>query len=223
MFVSENPHIQSSIAPTSIAPITTAPRWYQRHAMNVAMLAYAFAEQSRIVPSTQAYEAGFFHDLGKTVLPAHLWNKPFPCTPHEVHKIRMHPILGRIIGQHLGLPAYILECIELHHERVDGGGYPYGKTDIPLLVQVISVVDTYVAMGEPRTYHIPKRGELAIEEMERVRGSQLDAQITDRFIAFLRSADARANDQDRQHVLEILEGHDASDEFGGDRMYERHS
>lgn len=167
--------------------IYQAPQWYQRHAMNVAMLAYKFANHSKIVPSTDAYEAGFFHDIGKIVLPANLWNKPFPCGKHELKKIRMHPILGRAIGKRLGLPNKILDCIEMHHERVDGGGYPHGITDIPLLVQVISVVDTYVAMGEPRSYHIPKRGEQALAEMESVRGKQLDASITDLFIRFLRS------------------------------------
>lgn len=170
-----------------IHPLPLLPSWYQRHAMNVALLAYEFAESTRIVASTDAYEAGYYHDLGKIVLPAHLWNKPFPCTAHEIHKIRMHPILGRVIGQQIGLPHHILECIEMHHERVDGGGYPYGRTDIPLLVQVISVVDSYVAMGEPRTYHTPKRGEKALLELERVRGAQLDTDITDSFIRFLRS------------------------------------
>ena len=63
-----------------------------------------------------------------------------------------------------------------HHERMDGKGYPNGKTadEIPEVAQMIAVADTFDAMHSTRPYRKKMPLEDVINELKRVSGTQLN-------------------------------------------------
>jgi hypothetical protein len=66
-----------------------------------------------------------------------------------------------------------------HHERIDGNGYPDGLTgpEIPWQARVVAVADTFDAMTSVRPYRKPRAVADAVRELERVAGTQLDAEM----------------------------------------------
>jgi HD-GYP domain-containing protein (c-di-GMP phosphodiesterase class II) len=70
-----------------------------------------------------------------------------------------------------------------HHERYDGKGYPKGLKgkQIPLEARIIAVADTFDAMTSSRAYRPAKTAEEALEEIEKVAGSQLDPELVEVF------------------------------------------
>lgn len=78
----------------------------------------------------------------------------------------------------------ITEYIHCHHERLDGKGYPYGKTesDIPLIARIISVADSFDAMVGKRPYRDPMTYEEACDELLEHTHTQFDYNVVDVFI-----------------------------------------
>jgi len=70
-----------------------------------------------------------------------------------------------------------------HHERYDGGGYPFGLKgeEIPIEARIISVVDTHDAMTSDRPYRQALSHETAIAELSRCAGTQFDTRVVEVF------------------------------------------
>lgn len=100
--------------------------------------------------------SALLHDLGKTLLPINLINKPGKLTAEEWIQIKQHPALAVTIITHKNSKAlaYIIPGILSHHERYDGSGYPFGLAGetIPLYGRIIAVADAFDAMTSDRTY-----------------------------------------------------------------------
>lgn len=117
-------------------------------AMLAARMSFSAAEcrQMRI--------AGYLHDLGKLAIPTELLDKPAPLTEAEFRVIKTHvyhtfQILAPIRGLH-----DIVTWASLHHERLDGNGYP-GRRDgavLPLGARILAVADVFTALSEDRPY-----------------------------------------------------------------------
>jgi HD-GYP domain-containing protein (c-di-GMP phosphodiesterase class II) len=73
----------------------------------------------------------------------------------------------------------MLPGIELHHEHMDGHGYPYGLTapQIPLMARVIAVADTLDAMTTNRPYQTAMELEFALTRIKALTGAKFDAVI----------------------------------------------
>jgi putative nucleotidyltransferase with HDIG domain len=119
------------------------------------------------------------HDVGKIGVPEHILTKPGPLSEDEWVVMRRHPDTGARVVTPLGLSETVLDVVRYHHERWDGGGYPFGLAgeEIPLVARIFSVCDALEAMTAARPYRAPL---LACEALERVRvgaGSQFDADV----------------------------------------------
>ncbi|HTS08824.1 MAG TPA: HD domain-containing phosphohydrolase, partial [Candidatus Eisenbacteria bacterium] len=88
------------------------------------------------------------HDVGKIGIEDHILKKPGSLTEEEFEVMKTHTTKGANILRPVTQLAEMLPGIELHHEALDGRGYPYGlKGDqIPLLARVIAVADTFDAL-----------------------------------------------------------------------------
>ncbi|MEL7649609.1 MAG: HD-GYP domain-containing protein [Sedimentibacter sp.] len=97
--------------------------------------------------------AGFLHDIGKTLIPLEIINKPGKLTPEEFDIIKMHPSNGVRMLKGL-VSEEILEAIMCHHEKEDGSGYPNGiyQDDIPFYSKILSICDVYHALSSDRSY-----------------------------------------------------------------------
>ena len=159
-----------------------------RHSAAVARFALATAEAAGLPRRAQelVHTAGLLHDVGKFAFPDHTLNSR-TLTAEDWALIRTHPQRGaEIVGRVRGY-AEVAEIILHHHERVDGGGYPNGVAgaDIPILSRVIAVVDTFDVMTARDSYRTPVGTEVAIAELRRVSGTQLDAPLVEIFISLI--------------------------------------
>lgn len=99
--------------------------------------------------------SGLLHDIGKTKIPPEILNKNGKLEEDEYEIIKNHPIYGyEIIEKLPGLKTEVKRAVLLHHERMDGTGYPYGlkANDICLYARIIAIADVFDAMTQNRVY-----------------------------------------------------------------------
>jgi HD-GYP domain-containing protein (c-di-GMP phosphodiesterase class II) len=116
------------------------------------------------------------HDVGKIGIEDHILKKPGALTAEEFEVMKTHTTKGANILRPVTQLAEMLPGIELHHEALDGRGYPYGLQgdQIPLLARVIAVGDTFDALTTNRPYqqaHVP---EEALKIIQNLAGKRLD-------------------------------------------------
>jgi HD-GYP domain-containing protein (c-di-GMP phosphodiesterase class II) len=127
--------------------------------------------------------SSILHDSGKIGIPESILNKPWRLEDEEYQIIKNHPKKGHTILEPLEQLASSLPGMLHHHERYDGKGYPKGLKgkQIPLEARIIAVADTFDAMTSSRAYRPAKTAEEALEEIEKVAGSQLDPELVEVF------------------------------------------
>ncbi|WP_407059899.1 diguanylate cyclase [Geobacillus kaustophilus] len=128
------------------------------------------------------------HDIGKIEVPRDILNKRGKLEKHEWEIIKKHVTWGREIVAAEKRFDDLLPLVELHHERYDGKGYPYGLKgeEIPKLARILCIIDSFDAMTTERPYQPTKTFEEALEEIERCAGTQFDPVYAAKFIAFVR-------------------------------------
>jgi len=116
------------------------------------------------------------HDVGKIGIEDHILKKPGALTEEEFEVMKTHTTKGANILRPVTQLAEMLPGIELHHEALDGRGYPYGlKGDqIPLLARVIAVADTFDALTTNRPYQRAHTPDEALQIIKNLAGKRLD-------------------------------------------------
>ena len=116
------------------------------------------------------------HDMGKIGIEDRILKKPGALTEEEFEIMKTHTTRGANILQPVTQLAEMLPGIELHHEALDGRGYPYGlKGDqIPLLARVIAVADTFDALTTNRPYQQAHTADQALQIIRNLAGKRLD-------------------------------------------------
>lgn len=156
------------------------------HSFRVALYAVELARTMGIRGELlKAIEWGaLLHDVGKMVVPDHILRKGSPLTDDEWLIMKQHPGWGyEMLAEVSFLQPEALDLIYSHHERWDGGGYPRGMggADVPLGARIFTVVDTYDAITSDRPYRRALPHAVAMAELQRVSGRQLDPQVVEAF------------------------------------------
>ena len=127
------------------------------------------------------------HDIGKIAIDKNILTKVEPLTDADWQEIRKHPEVGYRIAQASPDLMHIAEYILSHHERWDGRGYPRGisGTAIPMLARILSVVDSYDAMTQDRSYRKAMPLPAALDEIRRNAGTQFDPMIAGAFLSMM--------------------------------------
>ena len=127
------------------------------------------------------------HDIGKIGISDAVLRKPGTLTAEEFETIREHPSLGARILRSVPFLAPHIPIVELHHERPDGLGYPYGLKGhaIPILARIVHVADAFDAMTSARAYRAARPASQAVRELSRHAGAQFDADIIQALITVL--------------------------------------
>jgi HD-GYP domain-containing protein (c-di-GMP phosphodiesterase class II) len=116
------------------------------------------------------------HDVGKIGIEDRILKKPGALTPEEFEVMKTHTTKGANILRPVAQLKEMLPGIELHHESLDGRGYPHGLKgeDIPLLPRIIAVADTFDALTTNRPYQQAKETNDALKIIHSLSGKRLD-------------------------------------------------
>ena len=125
------------------------------------------------------------HDVGKIGIEDHILKKPGALTEEEFEVMKTHTTKGANILRPVTQLAEMLPGIELHHEALDGRGYPYGLQgdQIPLLARVIAVGDTFDALTTNRPYQQAHTPEQALQIIRNLAGKRLDPKAVEALLA----------------------------------------
>jgi len=134
------------------------------------------------------------HDIGKIAIPDRILLKPDTLTEDELRVMRTHPLRGQEMIVDL-LANFGLENTEhvdmlrniavYHHEAVNGGGYPEGRSgaDIPLEARIVAVADVFDALTSRRPYKEAWDNDRAFDTLRSMTGEQLDRDCVDALLS----------------------------------------
>ena len=113
------------------------------------------------------YRGGYLHDVGKIGVPDAVLLKMGRLNADEFEQIKQHPVIGDRLCAGMRSLRQVRSIVRHHHERLDGSGYPDRlKGDaVPLLAQIIGIVDVYDAITTKRPYKPALSPERAFEEL----------------------------------------------------------
>jgi putative nucleotidyltransferase with HDIG domain/diguanylate cyclase (GGDEF)-like protein len=125
--------------------------------------------------------AAVLHDIGKLAVPEHIISKPGKLTPEEFEKMKIHPVVGAEILEHVQFPYPVVPIVRAHHEKWNGSGYPYGLRgkDIPIGARILSVVDALDALASDRQYRRALPLDEAMAKVEQDSGRSFDPQVVE--------------------------------------------
>jgi HD-GYP domain-containing protein (c-di-GMP phosphodiesterase class II) len=145
------------------------------HSRGVAELASAAAAGIGLPGSdvVQVRRAGLVHDIGNVGVAAGILDKAGPLTAAERERVRTHPYLTARTFSRPPVLASIGQLAAMHHERLDGSGYPSGLTaeSLPMTARVLAAADVYHALLEPR----PHREAVSPDEAREVVDEEVTA------------------------------------------------
>ncbi|HLM81905.1 MAG TPA: HD domain-containing phosphohydrolase [Terriglobales bacterium] len=133
------------------------------------------------------------HDVGKIGIEDRILKKPGALTPEEFEIMKTHTTKGANILRPVAQLVEMLPGIELHHEALDGRGYPHGKKgdEIPMLARVIAVADTFDALTTNRPYQKAHEPEEALRIIQGVSGKRLDPKAVAALLAVYKRGEIR--------------------------------
>jgi HD-GYP domain-containing protein (c-di-GMP phosphodiesterase class II) len=137
------------------------------------------------------------HDVGKIGIEDRILKKPGALTPEEFEIMKTHTTKGATILRPVAQLRDMIPGIELHHESLDGRGYPHGlKGDqIPLLPRIIAVADTFDALTTNRPYQHAHDPVDALKIIHNLSGKRLDPTAASAITAIYYRGDIRITRQ----------------------------
>lgn len=160
------------------------------HSERVAEYSVQIGQELRLREDTlEKLEAvALLHDIGKIGIPEPILNKPGRFTPEEFDVMRCHPAVGAEIVKNIQFVSAYADVVRYHHERLDGSGYPNGRTgeEICLATRIVAVADAFDAMTSGRPYQPPKPVRKAVQELELCCGTQFCHEVTAALVRVLR-------------------------------------
>jgi putative two-component system response regulator len=137
---------------------------------------------------------GYLHDIGKIAVPDSVLLKDGKLDPQESRVMREHPIVGDALCAGLRSLQAVRPIVRSHHERLDGSGYPDGlkNAEVPLLAQIVSIVDVFDALTMERPYREarPRQEALDVLSTEASKGWR-DRALVDAFVSVVSETDPR--------------------------------
>ena len=131
-----------------------------------------------------------YHDIGRWKTREEVWGRAATITRDEFDIMKLHSVTGYQIVSELEIEFDISELVLYHHENFDGSGYPYGLRgeQIPLLVRIFAIVDSYDVMVNEQRYKEAVTKEEACAELKAKAGVQFDPALVTLFEQCLRES-----------------------------------
>jgi response regulator RpfG family c-di-GMP phosphodiesterase len=173
------------------AAIDGKDKYTRGHSERVSRISVAIGKQMEL--GTEELEtlriSALLHDVGKIAIDDSILKKPSALTDEEFAIMKTHPQKGYKIMSQIPAMKEFLPGMYMHHEMINGKGYPQGLTDkqIPLQAKIVSIADTFDAMTIDRPY---QKGMLLPDALKRIGelvGSRYDPAV---YEALVRGCDA---------------------------------
>lgn len=165
------------------------------HSGRVAKYSSMIAQELKLTPEDldKLRISALLHDVGKIGVDDRVLKKPGSLTPEEFDIMKTHTTKGANIMRPVSQLKDMLPGIELHHEHMDGRGYPYGLSgpQIPLMARIIAVADTLDAMTTNRPYQSAMDLEYALGRIKALAGSKFDQTIVNALESAVKSGKIR--------------------------------
>lgn len=113
-------------------------------------------------------QAGYLHDLGRVAVPAGVWERAVGLRRGEWEQVRLHPYHSeRILARASALES-VAAVVGLHHERLDGSGYPRQSkaAELPVLARLLAVADVFQALTQERPHRAALSAEAAADVVQ---------------------------------------------------------
>jgi HD-GYP domain-containing protein (c-di-GMP phosphodiesterase class II) len=154
-----------------------------RHSQRVAELARALAERLGASAGMVrcVYRAGLLHDIGKLGVSNRILDKAGPLTPAERLQVERHPLMTWTILERVQVFAPIARLASVHHERLDGAGYPWriAAPALDRLERALAVCDIYEALTADRPYRAGLEPGQALGLLTEMRGTAVDGELVE--------------------------------------------
>lgn len=161
----------AAIIMTLASMIEARDGYTQGHCHRMANYATAFGRRLALgEDDLQAlHRGGFLHDIGMLAIPDAVLRREGSLSPAEYELVKSHTVIGDDLCRNLRSLSSVRPIVRGHHERLDGSGYPDGLQgdDIPLVAQIMGIVDVFEAITTRRPYQEAQPADAAIEVLRR--------------------------------------------------------
>lgn len=122
------------------------------YAIRIGELVYGIKNTTEL--NNLSYSA-LLHDIGKTSIDINILHKKGSLNTNEMSIMQTHVLFGCAILVYRGFETPVLKIVLQHHERLEGGGYPFGFTgkDICKSAKIVAVADVFDAITSKRSYN----------------------------------------------------------------------
>jgi HD-GYP domain-containing protein (c-di-GMP phosphodiesterase class II) len=128
---------------------------------------------------TVVRRAALVHDLGRIGIPSTIWNQTTPWSAAQRERKQTYPYLtGRMLSRLPGL-GEVSRCAAMHHERLDGSGYPNGlrRESLGRAARLLAAADVFHSLREERVRRPAlDMAQAAAALRDEVRAGRLDAE-----------------------------------------------
>ncbi len=137
--------------------------------------------------------SALLHDVGKIGIDDRVLKKPAQLTDEELALMRTHPQKGYKIMSQIPAMRDFLPGMYMHHEMINGEGYPQGLKgeEIPLMARIVSVADTFDAMTTERPYQRAMDVKTALKRLKSFVGTRYDSRVVAAFVAVCEAGQIR--------------------------------
>ncbi len=177
------------------AAIDGKDRYTRGHSERVARFSTAIGK--RLKMSEEELEAlrisALLHDVGKIAIDDAILKKPSALTDEEFEIMKTHPQRGFKIMSQIPRMSEFLPGMYMHHEMVNGQGYPQGLKgdEIPLQAKIVSVADTFDAMTTDRPYSKGMELDAALDRIRSLIGTRYDGAVVEALIHACETGEVR--------------------------------
>lgn len=153
-----------------LAMLTNHVGWLYSHSINVALVSCLMGAELRYVPRRLELLAlgAMMHDIGQTLLPRAVLEKPGKLTAAEMIIVRNHCEMGQAMLRGYEFPELANRIVLQHHERLNGTGYPRGlsKQNIPEDSRIVAIAEIFDTATTARPYKAAKSVNQVLLELE---------------------------------------------------------
>ncbi len=156
------------------------------HSERVSRMSMAIAQRLEL-PEDECEKiriSALLHDVGKIAIDDNILKKPAALTDDEFLIMKQHPQKGYKIMSQIGAMKEFLPGMYMHHEMVNGQGYPQGLhgDEIPLMAKIVAVADTFDAMTTDRPYQRAMEFQAAVQRIQSFVNTRYDAAVVRAFV-----------------------------------------